>query len=406
MSPYEIRKKERLLHILDVKSTDKLDVCYKKIGIFVYLYYENDVNKYILYLNQIDEEVKIHIFSSKQSVLDRVQTYINRKNYEVILKPNRGRDISALLIAARPYIQKYQYICFIHDKSANGKHLIADTNFWIENLWENTLLNQNYINQVIKLFQKNKALGLLFPPEPYGEFLSHWYGDTWFNNFHLTKKLSQQLNLNADISTKYPIFTLGTVFWARVKCLDKLFNYPWQYENFDQEPLAIDGTLSHAIERILPYVAQDSGYYSGTIMNNNYAEKLLLIVQEDMRYMFNRSVANEHIVNLSQIKNLDNWRSRLIGYTDVYQKIYIYGAGTYGKMTAKIIQDQKFIVSGFIVSDGHKDRQSVYGIPVYELSEIEDINKKGIIVAISYENREEIHQILESRGVFHYLDGI
>ena len=55
---------------------------------------------------------------------------------------------------------------------------------------------------------------------------------------------------------------VGTVYWSRVDALRKLFEYEWKYEDFDMEPLAEDGTLSHAIERILEFVARDAGYES------------------------------------------------------------------------------------------------------------------------------------------------
>lgn len=35
--------------------------------------------------------------------------------------------------------------------------------------------------------------------------------------------------------------------------------------------MPVDGTFSHALERVLPYVVQDAGFYTGTIMNPEYA---------------------------------------------------------------------------------------------------------------------------------------
>ncbi|MEQ3450919.1 rhamnan synthesis F family protein [Enterococcus cecorum] len=393
------------IYIFD-KKTECYIQNYGKVAVFVNLYYFDSLDYYCQFLNNIPVYIPIYIYSSQESVLIETKKKLDRSNCYFEKKNNRGRDISTLLVSAKNEILKYDYFCFIHDKKANAKHLEEDVAFWIENLWENTLASANYINQIIKTFSENERIGLLSPMEQYADYYSDWYSTTWGTSYDKTIELAKKLNIDEKMfSSNFPT-VLGTVFWAKTSAMKKLFNYPWKYEDFLDEPLPIDGTISHAVERIIEFVIKDAGYEVGKVMATTYAAELFHKVQHDMRLCFSQIKETNHIINLNQLKTLKSWQRILREYVDKYCGLYLYGAGTYGKMTAKIIQDQKFIVSGFIVSDGHKDRQSVYGIPVYELSEIEDINKKGIIVAISYENREEIHQILESRGVFHYLDGI
>ena len=43
------------------------------------------------------------------------------------------------------------------------------------------------------------------------------------------------------------------------------------YVNLLPEPLPQDGTISHAIERIYPFVAQSAGYYPAVVMSKSYA---------------------------------------------------------------------------------------------------------------------------------------
>ena len=71
---------------------------------------------------------------------------------------------------------------------------------------------------------------------------------------------------------KAPVAPLGSVFWFRTKALAKLHEYPWTYEDFPEEPLPVNGTISHAIERIRPYVAQEAGYYPALVMAEPFAE--------------------------------------------------------------------------------------------------------------------------------------
>ena len=84
------------------------------------------------------------------------------------------------------------------------------------------------------------------------------------------------------------------MFWAKTDALKKLFEHGWKYEDFPEEPLPIDGTISHAIERVLGYVAQDAGYKTGVIMTDKIAAQLLVRVQSDMRVMYEQLQRREH----------------------------------------------------------------------------------------------------------------
>ena len=71
---------------------------------------------------------------------------------------------------------------------------------------------------------------------------------------------------------KAPIAPLGTMFWFRPSALKKLFEHPWTYEDFPAEPTGmLDGNILHAIERVYPFVAQASGYYSGWLLSEDFA---------------------------------------------------------------------------------------------------------------------------------------
>ena len=52
-----------------------------------------------------------------------------------------------------------------------------------------------------------------------------------------------------------------------------MLEHPWDYDDFDPEPLAVDGTLSHSIERIYPYAAFDSGYLTASVIPEKYVNR-------------------------------------------------------------------------------------------------------------------------------------
>ena len=59
---------------------------------------------------------------------------------------------------------------------------------------------------------------------------------------------------------KHFVFPVGTMFWARSKALRKLFELHLTWSDYPEEPLPYDGTMLHAIERLLPFVTEDAGY--------------------------------------------------------------------------------------------------------------------------------------------------
>lgn len=64
-----------------------------RVAIFVNLFYEEQIEIYINYLNRLPAFVDIIIMSSKDTILES----FNSGRFKTIKKENRGRDISALL---------------------------------------------------------------------------------------------------------------------------------------------------------------------------------------------------------------------------------------------------------------------------------------------------------------------
>ena len=57
-------------------------------------------------------------------------------------------------------------------------------------------------------------------------------------------------------------FPVGTMFWARVESLLPIFNLDLDWQDYPSEPLPYDGSILHAIERLLPLVASSQGFRS------------------------------------------------------------------------------------------------------------------------------------------------
>ncbi|MDE7204671.1 MAG: rhamnan synthesis F family protein [Lachnospiraceae bacterium] len=367
------------------------------------MYYEDTLERYFAYLDNVPAAIDIYIISSNSLAWNKIDEYASgRKNVFFLKKENRGRDISALLVTVRERVLTKRFMCFIHDKKSNHKYLKADTEYWIENLWSNTLNSEQYILNVLNLLQNSKT-GVLTPPKPIGEYFDYWYAGSWGSDFEITNQLAEKLDLKCELDINKSPITLGTVFWCKVDALYKLFKYNWSYDNFPEEPLPADGTINHGIERILAYVAQDAGYSTEVIMCAQYSESLILKVQKQMQETYCILKENLKIENLQRLRELDRQREIVRAVFAEYNKVYLYGAGEEGKKAVDRIRMWGYMPEGFVVTDKKGlNQEFVKNLPVYDIKEIINDGNIGIIVTVGKKFCDEIVTVLREKDFNNY----
>ena len=366
----------------------------EKIGeravIIIFLYYENTVSDYFKYMDSASEPNGIDLIVITTSVVIEELVRNRYENILIIRKENRGRDVSALLVAARDVIQTYKYFCFVHDKKVRKLKHSADFDMWVRSMWENTIASSGYIRNVVDYLEAHDNCGLLIPPEPFGDYYSAWFSCSWYENYDITYGLAQKLHLDADINSMYPPISLGTVLWARTDALKKLLFYKWEYTDFMEEPLPYDGTISHAIERIFPYVAQDAGYETKTVMTSDFCATLLAYLQTNAfrTHLIMRRYLE--MINVQDMKNFLRYEKTLPQFFDRNEEVYLYGAGKGGKACLYLLRTMGLEPSGFIVSCFNEE-SSVCGLPVVPLAQTDLSDDTGVIITvIQYEMQQQI----------------
>ncbi|MCJ1996245.1 rhamnan synthesis protein F [Lactococcus piscium] len=250
-----------------------------KVALIIHLYFEDMVDDFFAYANFFPDTTDIFITTSQISVKQKVEKKRSsiRQKMSIIEVSNQGRDVSALLVGAKKVITsgEYDLICFTHDKKTLQLGSETSGYSFAHKCYENIHGSSAYVSNVISLFENNEDLGLAVAPAPnHGDYFwtveKNWTPDP--GNIRNTKKLLDKLGIHVPIAKDHlPIAPIGSVFWFRPDAMKKLFDKDWQLDDFPGEPLPVDGTISHAIERIYPFVAQDAGYYTQTIMNDRYA---------------------------------------------------------------------------------------------------------------------------------------
>lgn len=280
----DIRKAMHLDYVLPSQAINPQTHDRPRSAFIYHVYFMDLLEDTCHYIASLPEETDLYITSTEDKI-PQIREYMQQHgiSHQATFIPviNRGRDVSALLVAACPVVLsgKYDVIGFAHDKKSsqnqeNGHHGTESQGFAYK-LMENTLGSEAYVKNILTLFAENPRLGQVTPPPPYHAlYFAHTIPHDWGANYEITKELLEdRLGIHVPLSpTKPTASAMGSCYWFRVEALKPLFEYGWKYEDFLPEgQMSEDGTISHAIERANGYICQSRGYYPAWVLSDRYA---------------------------------------------------------------------------------------------------------------------------------------
>jgi glycosyltransferase involved in cell wall biosynthesis len=174
----------------------------------------------------------------------------------VAVTPNRGRDIAPMLTAfGREQFAEYDLVGHFHGK--RSPHVDASIGTaWRNFTWEHLIGGEKaMMDAVIMAMAADDSLGLVFPEDP------HLNG--WDRNLAMADELAARMGLDRPLPAHFD-FPLGTMFWAKPAALQPLQALGIDWDDFPPEPLPIDGSMLHALERLLPFSARKAGFRFAT----------------------------------------------------------------------------------------------------------------------------------------------
>ena len=181
----------------------------------------------------------------KNIVLDRVNKY--HKVTNIIVMPNRGRDILPFMLIANKISEEkqYKYLLKLHSKKSLHRN---DGGAWLDSLLSQLIPSD--ISGIINTLEKTStgAIG----PADHVVSLSRYMGENRKRIREIMELITDKNRVKNIITTpsKYPFFG-GTMFWCRTDFLSPLLKSGITPADFNSERGQVDGTTAHAIERIL-----------------------------------------------------------------------------------------------------------------------------------------------------------
>ena len=196
----------------------------------------------------------------KREIIELIEKYgIKDLLKGVFVFPNRGRDILPWLkISDR--LEGYDIVGHFHTKKTS----LAENS--IGNNWRNQVFDCmiDSFSIVSDMFYTNNNLGILIMDVPEVFLDAIFLEKLGSKNRSYLEKILERMKLKKQIDFncigKFPIFSYGTMFWYRPAALKPLFDLKLKDEDFPPEPIPVDGTIAHAIERLPVYIAWATGY--------------------------------------------------------------------------------------------------------------------------------------------------
>jgi hypothetical protein len=189
-------------------------------------------------------------------LLGKAAAGYDRGAVKIRIVPNRGRDIGPFLTEFGDELQGYDVVGHIHGKRSLITSDVVIGESWREFMWQNLMGDISpMMDTIAGAFSNDEGLGIVFPDDPH---LSDWD-----YNRDIAEQMAARMGIK-EVLPPFFNFPIGTMFWARPKALAPLFSLRLRWDDYPVEPIAIDGTLLHAMERLLPFVARHAGYRYAT----------------------------------------------------------------------------------------------------------------------------------------------
>ena len=215
--------------------------------------YYVDVAKDILGdLAELDIPMRVLVTTDHAEKVEAIEDQIRQFGLtgEVVLCPNRGRDVAPFLIEGARLAGDAEVILHLHTKKSPHDEAYAG---WGGFLRQNLVGSSEIVMSILKILDET-SVGFVYS-DHFSEVVDL---RNWGFDFDHARSLLGKLGikLGADDPLEFPT---STMFWARREALDPLFKAGLSYDDFEPEAGQIDGTLAHAIERSFLYVAQSVG---------------------------------------------------------------------------------------------------------------------------------------------------
>ena len=205
----------------------------------------------------LDLGLMIYVTCPQENV-STIEHLLNQTVFTYVIHScaNHGRDVLPFLeVLPRIVEAGHPYLIKIHTKKTLHRQ---DGDEWLESLTKD-LIGRKSLEKILERFSDDDYLGVIGPA---GNVLPvHRYLGS---NLPHVQKLLEKLSIPYE---KYldTYFVAGTMFAAKTDAMQPLLDIKLTSGDFETESGQTDGTLAHAVERIISIAAMKAGFHTSSI---------------------------------------------------------------------------------------------------------------------------------------------
>jgi len=245
-----------------VNNKSEKDICFElpdiperyqglRLAVHLHLFYADLIPEFIRFMGNIPVPYDLFISlpetvsAKEQEIRSLFLEQVNVSSLVVERTPNRGRDIAPMLCTFGQVLQGYDVLLHLHTKKSPHD---SNKDGWRLFILEHLLGSEDMVGRILTAL--SEGVGAVCPPD----FLFNIPADGWSHpqNIQEAQKVADRCGLGTNLQDNYPSidFPQGSMLWTRVDYIKKMFHTGLQYADFPSEPIPVDGTVVHGIERM------------------------------------------------------------------------------------------------------------------------------------------------------------
>jgi lipopolysaccharide biosynthesis protein len=225
-----------------------------RVLVTFHIHYSEALNFVYETMEKFPPETRFVLTTSQDSVFEMVNSRKGFSTLEAMKVPNRGRNVSPLVVDLANTVMESDVLFHFHSKrSTHSARSIAEQ--WNDSLWSSISSSPQVIDDIVKILSTESGFGVAYlNPETFiskssiGWHASRDLGISWLS--------SKGINTSMEPFS----FPAGGMFAARTDSLKQLFEHQWKLEDFPLEMGQVDGQTHHMIERLFGYLPFVNGF--------------------------------------------------------------------------------------------------------------------------------------------------
>lgn len=229
----------------------------KRIALVAHLFYLESLDNFFDALDNFPRDASIFVSVNSESSKRLVEgaAELHTREVHVCVTENKGRNFLPLFVTFGPKLSKFDYIFHVHTK--RSLHSKKTGKAWNDRLWTFLVDDVSIVKRTLSLMEKDKELVVAYPwvcdLVPSGNF-------KWGPNMKHAKALLKRMGNTSRLSpNKQFAFPAGGMFVMTGRYFSDLQKMKLKTSDFPEELGQIDGTVQHALERIIGYYSEKKG---------------------------------------------------------------------------------------------------------------------------------------------------